>query len=109
MTVTPDIVTLAFPVFVKVAVSVLVLPTCTLPKLKLEEEELSDSVAEVPVPLRGIDIWAGEPLVLRVMVPLDGFAEVGANAALKFSEAPAAMVVEVVRPEMLKPDPLTFT
>jgi hypothetical protein len=54
-----------------------------LPKLRLEGDVVSNCVAEVPVPVRDIEICAGEPFVLSVM--------------------------EVDTPETLNPDPLTFT
>jgi hypothetical protein len=80
-----------------------------LPKLRLEGDVVSNCVAEVPVPVRDIEICAGEPFVLSVMEPFDEVAEVGANTALKFSVPPAATVLEVDTPETLNPDPLTFT
>ena len=61
------------------------------------------------MPVRGIEICAGEPLVLRVMEPVDEVVEAGENTALKFRDAPAAMVLEVVSPEMLNPIPVTLT
>lgn len=107
MTVTPEIDTFAFPVLVIVAVRELLLPTCTFPKLTLEEDRLSDCVAEVPVPVRPIEICAGEPLVSSVIEPVDGAAEDGVKTTVKLSDPPAAIVLDVVSPEMLKPDPLT--
>jgi hypothetical protein len=107
--VTLEIVTFEFPVFVIVAVSDLLLPTCTFPKLKLAEDELRVFVAAVPLPVREIDICDGDPFVASVMVPVDEVADVGAKTALKFSDAPAAIVLDVVRPEMLNPVPLTLT
>lgn len=43
------------------------------------------------------------------MEPVEEEADAGAKTALKLSELPAAMVLEVVRPEMLNPCPLTLT
>ena len=85
------------------------LPTCTLPKLRVEGDEPSDSVAAVPLPVSEMVICAGDPLVDSTMEPVDDVAEVGVNTALKFSDAPAAMVLEVLIPETLKPVPLAVT
>lgn len=97
------------PLFVIVAVSVLVLPTCTFPKLKLDDETLSVCAAAVPVPVSGIAICAGDPFVASVIDPLADVAETGVNTASKFSDPPAGIVLEVLRPEMLNPEPLTLT
>lgn len=48
-------------------------------------------------------------MVVRAIDPVEELADVGAKIALKFSVAPAAIVLEVVSPEMLNPDPLTLT
>lgn len=109
LTVTPEMDTFELPVFVTVVVSELVLPIWTLPKLRLDEVTLSVCVAAVPVPLREIVCCDGDPFVASVMDPVEAAAEVGVNTALKFNELPAAIVLDVVSPEMLKPDPLTLT
>jgi hypothetical protein len=100
---------LAFPVFVIVVVSELLPPTCAFPKLRLAGDALRVCVAVVPVPVRLIVSCAGEPLVVRVTDPLDEVADVGVNTALKFRAPPAVIVVEVLIPETLKPDPVTLT
>ncbi len=100
----------AFPLLVSVTVFEALLPTLTL--LNATEEGLIVScgcVADVPVPVRGIAICAGEPFVVSAIDPLDELPEVGVNTALKFNVAPAAIVLDVDSPETLKPDPLTPT
>ena len=100
----------AAPVLVSVTVCGELLPTLTL--LKATDDGLIEScgcAAAVPVPVSGIAICAGEPLVVSVIDPLDEVAVVGVNTALKFSVAPAATVVDVVSPEILKPVPVTLT
>lgn len=94
--------------FVTVVVSEPLLPTCTFPKFRLDGESPSDSVAAVPVPVREIEICAGEPLVDSVIEPVDELADPGANTALKFNVPPAAIVLEVVMPVTLNPDPVTL-
>jgi len=102
-------VTFALPLLVMVVVCELLLPTCTFPKLRVEGDALSNCVVAVPAPASEMVICAGEPLVVRVIDPLDVVAVVGVNTALKLSVAPAAMVLEVVNPETLRPVPVVLT
>lgn len=48
----PEIVTFAFPLFVSVVVSEVLVFTVTFPKLRLDGLALSDSVGATPVPLK---------------------------------------------------------
>src|SRR6266446_3327389 len=54
VTVTLEIVTFAFPLFVRVAPSELLLPIFTFPKLRIVGLAPSKNVAATPVPLMGI-------------------------------------------------------
>lgn len=90
-------------------VSELSLPTCTFPKLRVDGDALSERVAAVPVPVSEMVICAGEPFVFSVIEPVEEPAVVGVKTALKFNVAPAAIVLDVVNPETLKPDPLALT
>ena len=105
--VTLEIVTLEFPLLVKVTLNVLLLPSFTFPKLKLVALAPSNWVAASPVPLN--EMASGElgPLFTRETDPLTLAVEVGANATLKVVLAPAAIVVGVAR-LILKPAPDTL-
>ncbi|MGB8535946.1 MAG: hypothetical protein WCD57_06000, partial [Acidobacteriaceae bacterium] len=106
--VTLAIVTFEFPLFVKVALKVLLLPSFTFPKLKLVGLAPSKSVAAPPVPLNGIVSGELGPLLTRDTDPLTLPVLVGANAALKVVLAPAASVAGIERPLIVKPVPVTF-
>src|SRR2546422_11104332 len=82
VTVTPEMVTLEFPLLVSVTGNPLLPPTFTLPKLRLVGLAPSRNVAATPVPLRAI--VRGEPGALLVMetLPLALPAAEGANCAL---------------------------
>ena len=105
--VTLEIVTLEFPVFVIVEVSELDVFTVTVPKFKLVGLAVSVRVAATAVPLRLMVRGDGVPLVVRLTEPLTLPAEVGVKTALNVSVPPAAIVLDVVRPLMLIPAPVT--
>src|SRR5712692_5135520 len=89
VTVTPEMVTLEFPLLVSVTGNPLLLPpTFTLPKLRLVGLAPSKNVAATPVPLRAR--VRGEPGALLVMetLPLALPVAEGANAALNVALAP---------------------
>jgi len=108
MTVTLEIVTFEFPLFVSAALNELLLPTFTLPKLMFVGLAPSRRVGATPVPLR--EIASGEPgaLLTTEMDPPAAPAAVGEKTALNVTLVPAAMVSGTVRPVMLKPVPETF-
>jgi hypothetical protein len=60
-----------------------------------------------PVPERLITSEEGVPFVTRVIEPFEALAADGVNVALKFAVAPAAIVVDVLRPTCAKPEPVT--
>ena len=107
-TTTLEIVMLAFPVFFRVTLRELLLPTLTLPKLKLVGFAVITYVAATPVPLSATA--KGDPGALLVidMLPLTLPAAVGAKAALNATLAPAATVC-AESPVWLKPTPVTLT
>ena len=107
VTVTPEMVTLEFPLLVSVTGNPLLPPTFTLPKLRLVGLAPSRNVAATPVPLRAI--VRGEPgaLLTSDTEPVTLPAAVGVNAALNVALAPAAIVCGTLRPVMLKPVPVT--
>src|ERR1700683_1705934 len=107
--VSPDIVTLALPVFVSVEVCELDVFTVCVPKLKLAGLADSVCVAVMPVPVRLMVIDEGVPFVVSRIDPFTAPAPVGANTALKGRLPPAAIVDDVVSPVMLIPAPDTVT
>jgi hypothetical protein len=106
-TVTLEMVTFEFPVFVKATLEEPLAPTFTLPKLRLVGFAPSRKVAAAPVPLRAI--VNGEPgaLPTKETEPVTLPAVVGAKAALNVVLPPAAIVAGTVRPVMVKPAPDT--
>ena len=102
-----EIVTFAFPAFVSFTSCVAVVPSVTVPKLKLEALGESLFVAATPVPLKEIiigELLASPPIE---MLPESAVADVGLNATMKFILEPAARVTGAESPDMLKPAPVT--
>ena len=93
-------VTLPFPVLVKVTACVLLVPTVTFPK-PIEMGEAA-SCRVTPVPERAIEVGELEALLMTERLPLALPPEVGANVALKLVLFPAARVRGSARP--LKPN-----
>jgi hypothetical protein len=94
-------VTLEFPVLLRMTLFVLELPAFTLPKLKLAGLAEMVTVEATPIPLK--EIVAGEfgALLETVTVPVRLPAVVGAKTALKVVLAPAAKVAGVFKPSTL--------
>ena len=109
VTPTFEMVTLALPLLVSTTLSELLLPTFTLPKLKLVVLIPSTLVDATPVPLSGIDIGELGELLISVIEPDTAPAVVGANTALNVAFLPAAMVNGALMPEILNPAPVTLT
>jgi len=109
--VTPETVTLEFPLFVIVDASWLEPFTFTVPKLKLVGLAAKIRVAATPVPLKLIVTDDGRPSVVRTIEPVTLVADTGVKIAFSVALAPAAIVVDVVTPELLKPeaDPVMLT
>jgi hypothetical protein len=109
VTVTPETVTLEFPLFVSTVVRELLLPTDTVLKFRLVGLAPSNWVAAEPVPERLITKLEGLPFVTSVSDPLMGAVEAGVKTTLSATLPPGATVVDVVRPVMLKPAPAGVT
>jgi len=111
LAVTPETVMLEFPLFVSVEVSWPEPFTFTVPKLKLAGLAAKIRVAATPVPLKLIVTDDGRPLVVRTIEPVTLVADTGVKIAFSVALAPAAIVVDVVTPELLKPeaDPVMLT
>jgi len=100
-------VTLALPVFVKVAGKLLVLPTFTLPKLKLETLNVNSSVPATPVPLRPITYGELGASLDSEIEPVTAPAPVGVKTALNVALLPAGIVKGALRPLIWNPVPVT--
>lgn len=97
-----ETVTLESPELVKVAVCVLLLPTCTLPKLT----ELAARVPGVtPDPERGIVKVGTGPLFVMARFTLLLPSDWGANATVKEVLFPAASVMGKLSPVTVYPAP----
>ena len=104
---TCEIVTLEFPLFVSVTVCVLLVPTTTLPKLKLVGLAVSWNVAATPVPLRAMAVGEFGALLTSDTLPVTLPVAAGANCMVKVLDCPAERLKGKVSPLMLKPVPET--
>src|SRR5882672_4699964 len=106
-TVTLEIVTFEFPLFVSVAPKELLLPMFTVPKPRLVGFAPSRNVAATPVPLK--EIASGElgALLTNDTLPDTLPTPAGAKATLKFVLCPGLRVKGTVRPLIEKPIPET--
>jgi hypothetical protein len=107
LTETPEIVMLDVPVFLTATPSVLVPPTVSLPKFRLEVDSESVFVDVVPVPLVHMARDGFDALLFNVTFPVTLPVAVGAYAMVKLFVAEAARVSGIVSPLILKPTPLT--
>ena len=101
-------VTVEPPVLVIFSDKDVLLPTVTLPKLRLVGLG-ARSPGEIPVPDNGMVRVGSEALEVMVMLPLALAAEEGANFTLKLVLCPAVNVTGVEMPLRLKPLPLAAT
>ena len=108
VTVTLEIVTLEFPLLVRVAPNELLLPMFTFPKLRLVGLAPSKNVAATPLPLKGIASGEFGALLSSEIEPVTLPGVLGPKMALNEMLFPAAIVAGTVRPEMLKPVPETL-
>ncbi len=94
--------------FFKVSVWLWLVPSCTLPKLKLVGLPVSaPAVAAVPLSATLSDGF--EALEVIVTLPLELPADVGAKVTLNEVLCPGVKVTGVVIPETLNPVPVAFT
>lgn len=103
---TPEIVTFAFPLFVRITLSDLVVPSFTFPKLKLVGFAPSDALAATPVPLKAIVSGELAALLTSVTDPDSLPEDDGLKTALNVALFPAAMVNGAFSPDVLKPAPV---
>lgn len=97
-----DTVTLEPPELVSEAVFVLLLPTCTVPKLTEVALKLAD---ETPVPDSGMEKALEEPLFVMARLTLLLPADWGAKATLNDALCPAFNVTGKLSPVTLNPAP----
>jgi hypothetical protein len=104
-----ETLTVELPVLVSVTVCVLLLPTLTLPKLRLVALGESWSVVPVAAPVPLIAMVLGEfgALLTNETLPLTAPALAGENATLKLELCPGVKVRGRVRPLMTKLCPET--
>jgi len=107
VTLTPEMVTFAFPAFVSVALKELLLPSNTLPKSSALVLATSSAVAAVVLPFAEITSGEFGASLVSEIDPVMFPAVVGANTTLNVVLWPAAMLAGNVSPVWLKPAPLT--
>ena len=100
--------TLEPPVLVTVSDRACLLPTITLPKLRLVGFDPSVPGA-TPVPDNGMVRLGLEAVEVMVTLPLALPADAGVNVTLRLALCPAVSVTGVVIPLTLKPVPLIPT
>jgi hypothetical protein len=102
---TPEMVSLAFPVFVRVTPSEVAVPSLTFPKLRLVGFTASSELAATPVPPKAIVSGELGALLTSVTDPDTLPGDDGVKIALNVALFPAAIVIGAVIPEVLKPAP----
>jgi hypothetical protein len=103
---TPEIVTFAFPLFVTITLSELVVPSFTFPKLKLGGFAPSDALAATPVPLKAIVSGELAALLTSVTDPDALPEDDGLKTALNVALFPAAIANGAFSPDVLKLAPV---
>jgi hypothetical protein len=104
---TPEIFTFALPLFLRVTVSLCVFPTLPFPKDRLVGDADIVPAFLVPVPVR-LSVSSLAELLLSVISPLSVPTPVGANLSVKLLVLPAASVIGVGKPTIVKPAPRTL-
>ena len=98
---------LELPVLVKVKLCEAVVPSLTLPKLRLAGLTESVVVEVMPVPLRATVAGELEALLMMESEPETAPAAVGAYCTLKLALWLGAIFKGTLRLPMLKPEPVT--
>lgn len=108
-TVTPAMVTFAFPVFASVAPSALLVPSITSPKLSVVGFAPSNRVAATMLPAAGIEIGEfGASLAIEI-IPFTLPLPAAVNVILKALLCPPATTNGSVNPVVPNPLPVTVT
>ena len=93
---------------VSVTLCELLLPTFTLPKLRLEGLAVNCTEAATPVPLNAIVPGELDALLTSEMLPVTLPADCGSNCALNVMLCPGGSVTGTESPPMVKPAPETW-
>jgi len=104
---TPEMVTFVFPLFVSTTLSELVVPSFTLPKLKLVGLAPSTRLVATPVPPKGIVSGELGALLTSATDPDTPPELDGVKTTLNVAVFPPATVNGALNPEVLKPVPVT--
>jgi hypothetical protein len=107
LTVICETVRLEFPVFFTPTASVLVPPTVSFPKFRLDVDSEIVRVAVAPVPLSANVNVGFDAVLFSVTLPVTLPDAVGAKATVKLTVCDAASVNGMLRPVILNPMPLT--
>jgi len=99
---TPEIVTLEFPVFIRATASVVLSPTDSLPKFSFDVEDTSDLVEPELLPLNATVTRTVPLLFFSVRLPENVPDVVGLKPTAKYVVAPPPMENGTVRELMLK-------
>jgi hypothetical protein len=105
-TLTWEITTAEFPVFVSVTVCVATLPVFTVAKASELGEADSERLAAVPVPESGMTNGDAGTLQLNEIPPEKVAAELGVNATVNADDPPGVIVSGSVNPVLLNPAPV---
>ena len=93
------------PELVRVSDKVVLLPTCTLPKLRLDGFAVT-APAVTPVPDSETLSVGLDPLLMIARFPLAAPADCGANVTLNVALCPAGRVSGMLNPVKPKPAPV---
>jgi len=107
--VTPEIVILEFPEFVRTTGSKLFCPSVTVPKAKVLVLVVSVAVATVPIPLKETGIAVAERSLTTETVPDRAPGAFGEKTTLKVDWLPAAIVRGSVMPVIVTPAAVVLT
>ena len=105
VTLTLEMITFVFPLFVRATLSELVVPSFTFPKLKMVGFAPSSTLAATQVPLDAISVGELGALLANEMLPLAPPAEDGVKLAESVTLWPKLSVVGEDNPTMAKPEP----
>jgi hypothetical protein len=99
---------LELPAFVRVTLKVLLLPSATFPKLKLEALLVRSAVAAMPVPLRETIVGVVETLLITETLPDNAAAVLGEKNTSNVDCLPGSIVRGSVIPLIVTPAALVL-
>ena len=98
-----DTVTLEFPAFVRVTLNVLLFPTETFPKFKLDELEVRNAEAAIPIPLKETVLGELEMSLMTETLPDKAPAALGEKTTLNVDCFPGPITRGSEIPVMVTP------